>query len=96
MKDEVSIKIKIADRVFPIKVSTQEEYYVRKAVKNLDQKIKTYRSRYGINEYKDVLAMISLELATEQAKLKDKEWLEDDGITDKIDEIDEKLNVYSK
>ncbi|MFY0671809.1 MAG: cell division protein ZapA [Bacteroidia bacterium] len=95
MSNEVSIKVKIADRVFPIKVSTSEEFYVRKAVKQLDQQIKEMRSKYGINEYKDVLAMISLQLATEQAKIESKKWIEDDGVSDQIDRIDQMLESYT-
>lgn len=95
MSNEVSIKVKIADRVFPIKVSTTEEFYVRKAVKQLDQQIKEMRSKYGIKEYKDVLAMISLQLATEQAKVESKKWIEDDGVSDQIDRIDQMLESYT-
>ena len=95
MKEEVSIKVKIADRVFPLKVSTQEEPYVRQAVRNLDNKIKEIRSQYGIKEYKDVLAMIALEMATELAKIRSKEWIEDDGVTDKVDHLNEMLNAFS-
>ncbi|MGB0432045.1 MAG: cell division protein ZapA, partial [Bacteroidia bacterium] len=58
MNDEVSIKVKIADRVFPIKVSTSEELFVRRAVKNLDQKIKEIRSQFGIKEYKNLQNLI--------------------------------------
>lgn len=96
MKEDVSIKVKIADRIFPIKVSAQEEYYVRKAVKNIDQKIKEIRAHYGIKEYKDVLAMIALELATDQAKYQSKKWIEDDGVTEQIEGLDEMLSAYSE
>lgn len=96
MKEDVSIKVKIADRIFPIKVSTQEEYFVRTAVKNLDSKIKEIRAYYGIKEYKDVLAMIALELATEQAKIQSKKMIEDDGLTEKIDQLDEMLSAYTE
>ncbi|MBI1183926.1 cell division protein ZapA [bacterium] len=95
MKEDVSIKVKIADRIFPIKVSTQEEFYVRKAVKHIDQKIKEIRAHYGIKEYKDVLAMIALELATEQAKFESRKWIEDDGISEKVDQIDDILTAYN-
>lgn len=94
MKEEVSIKVKIADRVFPLKVSTQEEPFVRQAVKQLDQKIKEIRANYGIKEYKDILAMIALELATAKARRDAKKWIEDDGVNDKIDDIDELLDAY--
>ena len=96
MKEDVSIKVKIADRIFPIKVSAQEEYFVRKAVKNIDQKIKEIRAHYGIKEYKDVLAMIALELATDQAKYEAKKWIEDDGVTEQIEGLDEMLSAYSQ
>mgnify|MGYP000660164487 CR=1 FL=1 len=94
MKEDVSIKVKIADRIFPIKVSTQEEFFVRAAVKNLDSRIKEIRAHYGIKEYKDVLAMIALEMATDQAKSQNRKTIDDDGVTEKIDQLDEMLSAY--
>lgn len=96
MKDDVSIKVKIADRIFPIKVSAQEEEHVRKAVKELDQKIKDIRNQYGVKDYKDILAMIALELSTDNIKFKTKQSVEDSGISDQIDELDSLLDSYTK
>ena len=95
MKEDVSIKVKIVDRVFPLKVSTQEEYFVRKAAKHIEERIRDMKDKYGIQENKDLLAMVALELATEQAKIKSANWIEDNGITEKIDQIDQMLSTYT-
>lgn len=93
MKEEVSIKVKITDRVFPIKVSNVEEPHVRKAAKDIDQKVKEIQVNFGIKDYKDVLAMIALELGTENVRFKSKSWIEDDGVSEKLDELDEMLDI---
>lgn len=95
MKETVSIKVKIADRIFPIRVTLEEEVYIRKAAKLVEDKILDLRSRYGIVDTKDALAMIALELATESAKKESKTLIEDNGITDKINHISELLKAYT-
>lgn len=95
MKDEVSIKVKIADRVYPLKVSIEEEAHVRRAVQSIDKKIKDLKSQFDIKDLKDILSMIALEACTEVQKHKAKVWIEDDGVSQKIIQIDEMLKLHS-
>lgn len=94
MKEEVSIKVKVADRIIRMRVSLDEEEYIRQAVKDLDAKIKDYRRKYETNDYKDILGMIVLELATENTIFKSKKWIEDDDVSEQLDAIDGMLDSY--
>jgi len=48
--DELSIKIKIADREYPMKVKRHEEERVRAAGKLINEKLKSYREQFGLDD----------------------------------------------
>lgn len=58
------IKVQIAGRQYPMTVSEEEEFFVRRASKNLDLLIRSLESKYFISDKQDSLAMVSLEFAT--------------------------------
>lgn len=55
---ELSIKIKIADREYPMKVDADNEERLRLAGKLINEKLKTYRDTFGIDDKQDLLAMV--------------------------------------
>ena len=50
MKELISIKVTIADKIFPLKVSVDEEESIRKAADLINKKIKTYTEQYAIKD----------------------------------------------
>ena len=64
--DELSVKIKIADREYPMKVSLDDEAQVRQAGKLINDKIKTYHDQFGIDDKQDLLAMVAFDCHMEQ------------------------------
>jgi cell division protein ZapA len=48
--DELSIRIKIADREYPMKVKRVDEERVRIAGKLINEKLKSYREQFGIDD----------------------------------------------
>lgn len=59
--EELSIKIKIADREYPMKVKRKDEERLRSAGKLLNEKIKHYREQFGIDDKQDLLAMAAFD-----------------------------------
>ncbi len=59
--DELSVKIKIADREYPMKVNRKEEEKVRAAGKLINEKIKYYKDQFGIDDKQDLLAMVAFD-----------------------------------
>jgi len=59
--DELSIKIKIADREYPMKVKRHEEERVRAAGKLINEKMKSYREQFGLDDKQDLLAMTAFD-----------------------------------
>jgi cell division protein ZapA len=61
LMDELSVKIKIADREYPMKVKRKEEEKVRTAGKLINEKIKYYKDQFGIDDKQDLLAMVAFD-----------------------------------
>jgi cell division protein ZapA len=64
----LSIKVRIGDREYPMKVEESDEEMVRNAAKLLNDKIKTYREQFGIEDRQDLLAMVAFDSMVEQMK----------------------------
>ena len=65
---ELSIKIKLAGREYPMKVKSEDEERIRRAGKELEEKIKTYRDQFGIDDKQDLLAMVAFDSYMEKLK----------------------------
>ncbi len=67
--DELSIKVKIAGRQYPLTIPRSEEEQVRKAAKMVDEQFNYYREHYAVKDRADLLAMVALQSATASMKL---------------------------
>lgn len=63
---ELSIKVTIGGRIYPITVSDGEEDKVRAAAKRVEENLKLLQSSYAVKDKQDLLAMTALQLASEQ------------------------------
>ena len=64
MEDKIKIKVKIADRIYPLTIRPDQEEALRLSVKKIDQMIKQLEESYAVRDKQDVLAMCSLQYAT--------------------------------
>ena len=89
MSNHLKIKLSIADRVYPLTISPEQEEGLRKASKKIDEMIKRFEKSYAVRDKQDVLAMCALQFATqvEQRKI--------DTIEDK-QHIEEKLKAMNQ
>jgi len=85
--DKLSIKIKIADREYPMKVEPEEEERIRRAGKIVNEKIKLFKSQFGIDDKQDLLAMVAFDALVERLKT------EGGGVSDDL--LKEKLSGLS-
>lgn len=60
---EVSIKVNIAGRIYPLTISSAEEAQVRKAEQLIEQSVQTFQKNYAVKDKQDLLAMTALQLA---------------------------------
>lgn len=62
---ELAIRIRIADREYPMRVTAEEEARLRVAGRLLNDRIKVFRDEYGLTD-QDLLAMIALEAVADR------------------------------
>ena len=67
--DELSIKISIAGRTYPLTIDRNEEELIRKAAKDIDEKVRTFQQNYAVKDKQDLLAMTALQMASGALKL---------------------------
>jgi cell division protein ZapA len=65
---ELSIKIRIGNREYPMKVKAEDEESIRRAGKLLNEKIKTYQTQFGIDDTQDLVAMVAFDCLVEKIK----------------------------
>ena len=61
---EVSLKILIAGRTYPLTVKKEEEQRVLKVAKMINEKVKEFEINYNVRDKQDLLAMTALNLLT--------------------------------
>jgi cell division protein ZapA (FtsZ GTPase activity inhibitor) len=91
---EISIKINIADRVYPLKVNMEEEEIIRRAAKLINDRIKEYQENYAVRDKQDLLSMCVLHYATSALKADKKVSVEDTDLTEKVYQLDHLLSGF--
>ena len=89
--EELSIKVNIADRSYPLTVERSEEEKVRKAARMINDKLKVLQQQFAISDRQDMLSMVALEIATECVGFKEGKFIEDNGLSDELRHIQELL-----
>ena len=88
MEGKLSIKLHIANRIYPMKIERNSEEYIRNAVKKIEARLKFYEENYAIKDKQDMLAMCLIEYASKFESVNNKNVVEDDGLTQKLNKID--------
>lgn len=83
MLNELSIKVNIADRFYPLKVTPEQEVIVRQAAKLINDKLKVLQQQFEVRDKQDMLGMTLLEVTSQLITLQqemttDKEKVEQD------------------
>jgi cell division protein ZapA len=63
---EISIKVNICDRFYPLRIKTSEEEGVRTAVNKINERTTYYNQNFSIQDKQDALSMVALEFASKQ------------------------------
>ncbi|MFZ4860834.1 cell division protein ZapA [Sphingobacterium sp. Mn56C] len=93
---EISIKINIADRVYPLRVTVEEEEIIRHAAKLINEKIKELQDNYAVRDKQDLLSMCVLQYATGMIKAERKLENQDQGLEHSMHELDALLSNFFK
>jgi cell division protein ZapA len=90
--NELSININIAGRSYPLTVTETEEETVRTAGKLIQEKLLQYAKQFDLKDQRDALAMLTLELATENLRLKAKDTREDELLDKELSAMQQLLS----
>lgn len=82
---ELSIKIKIGDREYPMRVEASEEQLLRLAGRNINEKLKAYSSQFGIDDKQDLLAMVAFDAIVSKMR-------SESGTSDFENQLNQKLS----
>jgi cell division protein ZapA len=86
----LSIKIKIDNREYPIKVTPEEEQRLRQAGKAINAEIEQFKNQFGIEDKQDILSMVLFKTYVERLEMEEKllrQNYENDKQLTKIDSL---------
>ena len=90
--EKLSIKIKISDREYPMKVDPEDEENIRKAGKIINERLKAYKEKFGIDDKQDLLAMVAFDSTVERLKTEGKSHQLDDSIEQKLVSLNQTIS----
>ncbi len=85
--EDLSIKIKIADREYPMKVKLADEERVRMAGKLINEKIKSYREQFGIDDKQDLLATVAFDCLIDKMAADETYQVIDQTVFEKVNQL---------
>lgn len=86
---ELSIKIRIGNREYPMRVKAEDEERIRRAGKLLNEKIKNYQNQFGIDDTQDLAAMVAFDCLVEKLKREETSEASDDFALDEISRLNQ-------
>lgn len=89
--DTLSIKIKIGDREYPMKVNVEDEAKIRRAGKLINDKLKRYREEFGLDDRQDLLAMVAFDCMVETMELNEISSEDSENVKSTIKQINDQL-----
>ena len=89
--DKLSIKLHVANRIYPMKIERKSEESIRNAIKTIEERLKFYEENYAIKDKQDLLAMCLIEYASKFESVNN-EKVDDDGLNKKLAEIESLLS----
>ncbi|HLU89015.1 MAG TPA: cell division protein ZapA [Cyclobacteriaceae bacterium] len=90
--ETLSIKIKIGDREYPMKVKAEDEAKIRRAGKLINERIKQYRDEFGLDDRQDLLAMVAFDCMVETMKLNEANTVDNEKVRSSIQQVNDSLN----
>lgn len=89
---ELSIKIRIAEREYPMRVKEEEEERLRIVGKVLNERLRYFKDQFGIQDKQDLLAMVAFETMVEKMKLEDEKSQHLSKVGQQLNVLDELLS----
>lgn len=89
---ELSIKIKIGDREYPMRIEAEDEERIRKAGKMVNDQLRLYKDRFGTNDKQDLLAMVAFDASMEKLSHETARYDMEEVVSEKIGNLNKLIN----
>lgn len=63
--ETLGIKVKIGDREYPMRVKPEDEGKIRHAGRLINEKLRKYKSEFGLDDTTDLMAMVAFDCMVE-------------------------------
>ena len=94
MKESISIQVQIANRTYSLKVSPDEEKGIQKAAVLINERLSELQKNHGVKDGHDSLAMLTLQLASENLNGKSVSESEGKETLQRLNALQEKVGTY--
>ena len=89
--EEVSITLYLANRPYNLKIQQKDEEIIRRAAREINERMDDFADIYAYNDQKDLLAMVALNFTTSAIMNENRLNLTDLKISEKLTEMDQVL-----
>ena len=96
MSEILKIKLAIANRIYPLSIPADQEFSLRESARKIDNTIKQLEKNYAVRDKQDVLAMCSLQFATQVENYKRNASTTRTYDDEKIKELIEMIEIHLK
>jgi cell division protein ZapA len=93
MEEKLSIKVNVADRYYPLKIDRKDEEKIRRAAKQINDKVLLYKKRYLEKDVQDFLAMAALQFVTKVIELEENN--QSNTLMEEVEKINQELEEYT-
>tara|TARA_Y100001980_G_C14445200_1_gene230328 strand:- start:243 stop:536 length:294 start_codon:yes stop_codon:yes gene_type:complete len=93
MSEKLKIKLTVADRVYPLTISPDQEASLRVSAKKIDEMTKQLEENYAVRDKQDVLAMCALQYAAQLENQLENNSTKDKP-SNKINELIELIDLH--
>ncbi|MFO7923806.1 MAG: cell division protein ZapA [Bacteroidales bacterium] len=92
MDDKLSIRVNVAERFYPLKISRTDEEKIRKAARLINEKVLQYKQRYTDKDLQDFVAMAALQFVIRLIECEEKTDVS--PIREQLRDLEQELGEY--
>ena len=90
--NDIPATVHILDRPYKLRISPDDEQYLRRAAELIDSQSKSYGKMYAYNDRQDLLAMVALTQITRLLKLEGRQQYRDTRLESRLSDINHLLD----
>jgi cell division protein ZapA len=94
MDEKINIRVIIAERPYKMAVAREQEEFVRRAAKIVNNTIESYSKAFNYKDHQDLFAMVALQNTTKTVRLEAEKSFRDREMGEKLKELDDILTEH--